>query len=79
MKQKDITLIVMAAAFSTLLALGMSSFVFKSPNANPTKVQVIEPINEDFPKIDERYFNRLSINPTQTVEIGGNSNPKPFN
>lgn len=79
MKQKDIAVIIAIAGFSAVIAFVVANAIFASPKNRQTEVQVVEPISAEFPAPDTRYFNQSSINATQTVEIGGNSNPKPFN
>jgi hypothetical protein len=84
MKQKELTLIGMVALIAIILSFIISSLVFGSPKKHPTKVPVVTPISSSFPlpQTDDNYkafFNQNSLNPTQLIQIGGNSNSVPFN
>lgn len=79
MKQKDILLIVTVVFVSAIFSLLISNLFLSSSNGRHEQVEVVEPISTDFPNPDERYFNNKSIDPTQRIEIGDSSNPKPFN
>lgn len=79
MKQKDIALIVVIAVISTVFAFIIASLVMPSSSDRATKVEVVEPISAKFDDKYKKYFNSNSINPTQTVQIGNNTNPQPFN
>jgi hypothetical protein len=78
-KQKDILLIVVVVAISGGVSLFISSLLFKTPKAQETKVEVVQPITAQFVEPDPRYFNSTSIDPTQNINIGDNQNPTPFN
>ncbi len=79
MKQKDIAIIVVAVVISGVLSFVISSKLFAIPQDQQAEVEVIEPITSDFPQPDARYFNAKSVNPTQSIEIGEDQNPQPFN
>jgi hypothetical protein len=79
MKQKDVILIVIVAFVSAILAFVISNTFINSPKNRSTTAEVVEPIVADFPSPDKRYFNENSINPTQLIRIGENTNPSPFN
>lgn len=78
MKQKDIALIILIVAIAGMLSFFVSKQLFSSPKNRQQQVEVVQPITADFPKPDERYFNNQAFDPTQTITIGGNSNPDPF-
>lgn len=79
MKQKDIVLVVMVSVISALFSLLLSSTFISSPKQRTQKVEVVEPITADFPPPDQKYFNSDSFDPTKLIQIGDESNTKPFN
>lgn len=79
MKQKDITLIVIVAIFSLVVALVASSFLFGGAKAKTQQAEVVEPISAAFTQPDTRYFNDQSIDPTEVIRIDNNANQTPFN
>jgi flagellar basal body-associated protein FliL len=80
MKQKDIVLIIVVAFVSAVAALVLSNFLFGSPSRSQQKAEVVDPITANFQAPDRRYFNKDSIDPTQTITIGnGQTNQTPFN
>lgn len=79
MKQKDIALIAIAVLFGAIFSIVLSNLVFASPKNRQQKVEVVQPISDDFPTPDTHYFNEQSIDPTQLITIGNNTNPTPFN
>ncbi len=78
MKQKDIALIVIVAIVSAAVALALSNVLFGASRSQQ-KAEVIDPITASFPAPDQRYFNANSVDPTQTITIGNQSNQTPFN
>ena len=79
MKQKDIALIAVAVLFGVIFSVVLSNLVFASPKNRQQKVEVVQPITDDFPAPDNHYFNDQSFDPTQLITIGNNTNPTPFN
>ena len=79
MKQKDIALIIAIAGVSTIIAFVLGNTIFGGTQSRQTKVNVIDSVSSNFPIADTKYFNSNAINPTQSVQIGTNNNPKPFN
>lgn len=78
MKQKDIAMIVLVVGISGMLSYFMASrFIVPAKNRS-TKVEVVGKINSNFTEPNQNYFNGNSINPTQTITIGEDGNPKPF-
>jgi hypothetical protein len=78
MKQKDIAMIVVVAIVSAVVALVLSNILF-GPSRSQQKAEVVDPITAAFPAPDQRYFNANSVDPTQTITIGNQSNQTPFN
>ena len=78
MKQKDIAVILGIAGVSLIIAFVLGNLVFGGSKDRQANVQVIDSISSDFSKPDSKYFNSQSVNPTQTIQIGGSSNPQPF-
>lgn len=78
MKQKDIAVIVAVGIFSAVLSVLLSNLLFGKPQNRQQEVEVVQAISPDFATPDSRYFNPSSIDPTQQIQIGNNSNPDPF-
>lgn len=78
MKQKDIALIVVVAAISVVVAFVASSLIFGSTGKGKQTAEKVDAISATFPTPDSRYFNKDSIDPTQTITIGDTSNSQPF-
>ncbi len=79
MKQKDIVTIIVVVFISGALSLGVSSIFIAPPAKRITQVEVVEKITPDFPEPNKKYFNPQSLNPTQLITIGNNTNTTPFN
>ncbi len=79
MKQKDFTLILVMVFISAVVALIVSRLLFASPKNRQQKAEVVDVIGPEFPAPSSKYFNVTAVNPTKQIEIGGSSNPNPFN
>lgn len=84
MKQKELMLIGIVAFVAAIFSFLISGMIFGSPQKNPIKVPVVTPISSNFPspQTDSTYqafYNQQALNPTQLIQIGGNSNNTPFN
>lgn len=79
MKQKDVILIIVIVFISAVASLIVSNLLFGSKQNRQQTVEVVEPITDEFPIPDTKYFNASSVNPTQLIQIGENNNPSPFN
>lgn len=78
MKQKDIAVIIIIVFVTGILSFFISSALFTSPKNLKTEVEVAEPISAEFGQPDKKYFNKDSVNPTQTITIGDGENQQPF-
>lgn len=83
MKQKDILLIIGAAAVAAVFAIILSGIFFNPPRKD-SKVPVADSLPTSLPDIksDPKYNNFLnekSLNPAQPVELGPSGNTVPFN
>lgn len=78
MKQKDVALIILVVFLTGVGSFFLSGVIFRTNNLHE-KVKTVEPITADFSQPDQKYFNSSAINPTQLIQIGKNSNDKPFN
>uniref|UniRef100_UPI004055BD37 hypothetical protein n=1 Tax=Candidatus Electrothrix sp. TaxID=2170559 RepID=UPI004055BD37 len=78
MKRKDLYTIIGIAIFSAVLSLILSNVFFSSDESRNETVEVIPVISAELERPPEQYFNDNSINPTQTIQIGGESSPQPF-
>ena len=79
MKQKDVALLIFIAVISGMVAYTASHFLFATPANRQKQVAVVRPISTDFATPDPRFFNSQSIDPSRSIEVGGNNNPNPFN
>lgn len=79
MKQKDIIIIMIVVFISGLVSFFLSSKLFAIPTDQQAEVEVVAPITTEFPSADTRYFNKDSVNPTETIRIGEGQNNQPFN
>ncbi len=77
MKQKDIALIIVISAVSAVFALLVSNFTIGAPKNRQQTAEVVEKITSNFPTPDKKYFNAESIDPTQIIRIGNDTNVAP--
>jgi hypothetical protein len=77
MKQKDIALIAIVVFMSAVFSYVISNKIITAPSSNQ-QVQVVAPISSNFNAPSSTYFNSQSIDPTQLIQIGNNSNNNPF-
>ena len=78
MKQKDIALIVVIAAVSGVISFFVSGKIFVTSSNREQKVEKVDAISADFKQPDSKYFNKDSINPAQTIQLGESNNQTPF-
>jgi hypothetical protein len=69
---------VVIGVVSAIVALVASNMLFGSPAQKNQKAEIVDKITAVFNPPDERYFNSKSVDPTQSITIGDNSNPTPF-
>ena len=79
MKQKDIALIIVVTFISIIISVVLSRIFISAPKNRQQEVEVVTPISAEFSTPDKKYFNEKSIDPTQLIKIGDNSNKNPFN
>ncbi len=78
MKQNDIALILVIGFISAILAVTVSGLTVGSKQNRQQKVEVVDRITDEFIQPNKQYFNENSINPTQIIRIGGNTNQQPI-
>ncbi len=78
MKQKDVALIIVVVFFSAVISILVSKVIFTSSGQRSLTAEVVEPIDPTFKQPDSAFFNERSINPTQLIKIGDDSNSQPF-
>ena len=78
MKQKDIAVLGAVVVVSAIFSLVVSNYIFAAPSNRQQKVEVISKISPTFTTPSTTYFNKDSIDPTQTIQVGLGSNPTPF-
>jgi hypothetical protein len=81
MKQKDIALFGIVAIVSAVFSVILSGVLITPPKDKNQKAEVVSLITNDFPTPgpNDKFFNKNSINPTKQIQIGDNTNTKPFN
>jgi hypothetical protein len=81
MKQKDIALFGVVAIVSAVFSVILSGVLITPPKDKNQKAEVVSLITNDFPTPgpNDKFFNKNSINPTKQIQIGDNTNTKPFN
>ncbi len=79
MKQNDIILIIVMVFVGGVLSFFITSAVITSPKNRKEKVETVQAITSEFKQPDTKYFNSNSLDPTQLIRIGDNSNNQPFN
>lgn len=82
MKKRDIATLILIIGLSGALALVVSNSLLGGKKKLQLKVEVVDKINSTFPDIKSssytKFFNSNSINPTRTIEVGGDQNDKPL-
>lgn len=78
MKRKDFMLIIVVVLVAAVFSFVVSGFFISTPEDRSQSVEIAEPINPEFQRPPAAYFNQEAINPTQTIEIGEDSNEQPF-
>lgn len=78
MKQKDIGLILVIVFIGAVLSFFVSQKLFSSADSKQQKAPTVQAISSSFTEPDKTYFNTNSIDPTQIIKIGDNTNPEPF-
>ena len=78
MKQKDIILIIVVVFVSVVFSIIISNFLITPPKNRQEKVEVVEPITAEFKQPSDKYFNKKSFDPTQTITIDGLLDNQPF-
>lgn len=79
MKQNDVVLILVISFISLIIGIFTSNLLFSSNSKRQIKSDVVTAIKPEFNAPDTKYFNSNSIDPTQIIRIGDNSNQTPFN
>lgn len=79
MKQKDIALIVVIVGLSGVISFFVAQYFFLKPQDRQVKAEYVQPISDQFTPPDSKYFNANSIDPTQPIQIGNQTNTAPFN
>lgn len=78
MKSHDWSVIAVIMFLSAVLSLAVSNFTIGSRKSSKLKVEQVSTLTADFPLPNKQYFNGKSINPTQEIKIGEDTNKNPF-
>ncbi len=76
--KKDAFTILIVAIFSAVLSIILSGLFISTPEDRAQKVEVVDPIVTTFEAPSKEYFNSNSVNPSQNIQIGTDSNSNPF-
>lgn len=79
MRKKDLPIIIVIVVVSAIISYYISGKIIVPPKNRQQQVDVVQAINSNFTTPDPAYFNSKSIDPTQLITIGQNSNTNPFN
>ncbi len=77
-RQKDIAALILIVSVVLVVSYLAGNAIINSPKNRSAEVEVVTPIDPDFPSPDPKIFNSESINPTEIIRIGGNKTDKPF-
>ena len=78
MKRKDLIIIIGVAVVSAIFSYVIAGYIFGGEKSETLKAPVVQPISAEFPETEEYFFNANSINPTQEITIGDETNDQPF-
>lgn len=79
MKQKDIAMVAVVAVFSIIVATFASNLIIGKGGGKQQQAETVDAISATFDQPNKDYFNSQSVDPTQIIRIGDNSNQAPFN
>lgn len=82
-KRQNIVILVIVGLIAAMVSIVISGAIFGTPQNNPIKVPVVDPISPSFPDVqhDSNYtsfLNNKALDPTQLIQIGNNQNTAPF-
>ena len=78
MKQKDIVTIVMIVGLSAIVSIILAKVLIATPKNRSQSVEVVDTVSSEFTRPDVKIFNKDAINPTRNIQIGNDTNTKPF-
>ena len=78
MKQKNIVTLVFIVIVAGIVSLLASKYIFATSSDKQQTAEVIPVITSDFPAPSSTYFNSMSVDPTQLIQIGTTNNSNPF-
>jgi len=79
MKQKDLPIIIAIVVISALVSYFLSNKLIVNPTSEVYTIPTVGQLNSSFTPPSDKYFNGQSVDPTQLIHIGNNSNTTPFN
>jgi hypothetical protein len=72
-KQKDFVVIIVIVFIAAVASYFASSKLLSNSKTRAVEVKKVEAISTDFVTPDKQYFNGNSVNPTQIITIGDQS------
>lgn len=78
MKSKDKFTIIAIAVFSAVASIILSNTFIGGDSKKNQTVEIVTPITAELQELPKEYYNSNAINPTQTIQIGGENTNQPF-
>lgn len=78
MTRQNIMTFIVVAFMALIVSYIATNSLFASSKNRQMEVEKVDTISADFPAPNKKYFNATSINPAQTIQIGGDQNDNPF-
>lgn len=78
MRKNDIALIILIVSITLVISFFVGKSLIGTPSTKPTKVEVVQPISNNFVAPSPAIFNDQAVNPTETITIGNSNKEQPF-
>jgi len=78
MKQKDFAIIGIVIFVSFVISIYVSNALFSTPSNQAQEVSQVSAVTPGFVKPSTVFFNNNSIDPSQNIGVGLNTNQSPF-
>lgn len=78
MTKENLSIFLVVAFISLIFSYFITASIFTPSSSRNQEVERVNAITATFPTPNKQYFNANSVNPVQTIQIGGNQNENPF-
>ncbi len=78
MKQKDIAALILVVGVSLMVSWFVFDMLINTEASRSTEVEIVAPIDADFPQPDTKIFAEGYLNPTELIRIGESNSNNPF-